>query len=652
MKDKETREREKKEKAEAKQRRKLPGKEQGLSFGRCFLRGKLYSRDVTGPAPFLYLIPLLAGWLLLDIVLRCHYTDVGMVGWDYLPAWLFTIGWSVLMVGLVLALPKGFKYFFRCVPLMFCMACMETHSGFYNYFGNFFSLSILSFVGDGGFADSSYIKIDGVILAGAITTIVLMMLSGRLLTVIPQKLSRRSVCAGLLMMCAGLGLILYTGSAYYPAVDDAVIWKEQNKSQSETANITYHEFNDKTNCLMLSGLYQYTARDIWALINPATTLSSHEREAIEDYVAEYEAAAVPNEYTGLLAGKNVIMVQLEAIDTWMLTEEYMPNLYRLKSEGISFANHYTPAYITAGTFNTEFMVNTSLLPATGTTPTTVYEKNDFPFSLAALFRQEGYKARSFHSSPATVYDRGTIHPNLGYESYTSGKVMKMPYTQMDRYLLNGFSRMTAGDPFFSFVITVSAHGPYSTENQIYQSHAERAEAAAQRTDGNYVFAVAGAMETDEFVGGLVDQLEANGLLEDTVLIFYADHYNYYMLNDALQMDIKGVDSLNLLQHTDFFLWSSGLEPKVVEKVTYSPDVFPTIANLFGLDTQGAFLVGHDGLGEEGGFVFFSDGSWFDGETYWESGSQPAHRDLSPQISRLMKLNSLVLSGNYYEGTKE
>lgn len=61
-----------------------------------------------------------------------------------------------------------------------------------------------------------------------------------------------------------------------------------------------------------------------------------------------------------------------------------------------------------------------------------------------------------------------------------------------------------------------------------------AQAAAQRTDGNYVYAVAGAMETDLFIGELVDRLTQEGLLEDTVLIFYADHYDYYMMDDPTE----------------------------------------------------------------------------------------------------------------------
>ena len=44
----------------------------------------------------------------------------------------------------------------------------------------------------------------------------------------------------------------------------------------------------------------------------------------------------------------------------------------------------------------------------------------------------------------------------------------------------------------------------------WQAHAEEAQAAAQRTDGNYVYAVAGAMETDLFIGELVDSLTPGG----------------------------------------------------------------------------------------------------------------------------------------------
>lgn len=623
--------------------KKQPGKDQGLSFWQCFARNRLYSREVSGLAPYLYIIPFFLAYLVLDFTLRFTYRGMGIVGVKYLPAGLFTLGWALIFAGLVFFLPKVPRWFVRCVPLVTFVVLAITHSGFMNVFSRFFSFSVLSFGGTGSFVEASYIQIDWRVIAGSAVTVLLMMTSGRLLKVIPPKPRKASVLAGVLVFLAGAGLVAFTHYHYFPQVD-TVIWQTSAEDNQRNA---YHEMSDTTNALMVSGLYQYTARDLCRQIFPENTMSQSEREQVEEYIAEYEAAQTDNAYTGLLAGKNVIMVQLEAIDTWML-DLYMPNLKALKEQSISFANHYTPAYITAGTFNTEFMANTGLLPATGGIPTAVYTDNAFPYSIANLFEKAGYAANSFHNSDGEVYDRGNIHPNLGYEAYHGGYDMEMESYQMDRYLINGFEEMTAADPFFSFVITYSGHGPYGEESGIYQAHAAEAQAAAQRTDGNYVYAVAGAMETDLFIGELMDKLEESGHLEDTVLIFYADHYNYYMMDDELNMEIKGVDNGNLLQHTDFFIWSADLEAQQVEKVTSTLDILPTVANLFDLDTTGAFLAGHDGLGDQGGYVFFADGSWYDGTTYWSSKSgETGDQERSAEITRVTTLSNRVLSGNYY-----
>ena len=632
--------------------KKPTGRELGWSLGRCLARARVYSRDMEGPLPYLYVIPLALAWLVCDLTLRIHYKNVGMVDYTYYPANLFTMGWIFVMVGLVFALPGKWKWPFRCIPLMFCMACMETHSGFYNFFGKFFTLTSLSYVGDGQFASREYIRIDGPIIAGAIATILLMMCSGRMLEVMPPRTRKWSVAAGLLAMALGIGLIWDTQAHYFP-VEDTVVWNQakEEQDQAELNASTYRAFVDPTNCAMLCGLYQYTARDIWAVFAPESTMSPLDRQKVDAYVADYEAAEKDNPYTGLLRGKNLILVQLEAMDPWLIDEDYTPTLARLREEGLTFARHYTPNFIPAGTFNTEFMVNTSLVPATGgAIATSVYQDNAFPFSLASLFRDAGYHANSFHGSEGNVYERGAVHPNLGYEVYHSGKDMKMPYYQMDRYLINGFEEMTAREPYFSFVITYSVHGPYG-HNAIYEAHGEAAERADKVDRGNTRFAIAGAMETDLFVTELLEELEKSGHLEDTVLAFYADHVNYYLQDEKLEMEMRGVDNTNLMLHTDFFLWAPSLKARQVEKVTSSVDVLPTLANLFGLDTHGAFLVGHDGLGDQGGYVFFNDGSWYDGETYWDSsGSEPGDPQRSREITNLRILSNKVLAGNYYGST--
>lgn len=618
------------------------GKADGLSFTDCVLRGRVYSWK-GGPLSYLYLIPLVLAYLCLDLTLRYTYRNIGIVGVKYLPACLFTLGWVLVLAGVVILLPRKVKWLGRGLTVgIFVILCL-THSAFMGIFCRFFSFSALTYSGVGEFVETDYIQFDSAILAAAVAAVLLTLLSGRMNRAAPAAPGKKPALFGLCMVAVGGVVIAAVHFLCFPRMD-TVIWRNTGE---DAVAATYQDYLDPTNALMISGLFQYTARDLYVQLAPVGSLTEKERQQVKDYVAEYEAARTANDYTGLLAGKNVILVQLEAIDTWMLSQTYMPNLWKLKQESLSFSNHYTPAYIAAGTFNTEFMVNTGLLPATGGLPTSVYTRDQYPYSLPSLFTQAGYTARSFHNSDGTVYDREAIHLNLGYESYTSGWEMGMEDTELDRYLINGFEDMTAAEPFYSFVITYSAHGTYGEDKPVYQANAQAAQAVAERTDGNYVYAVAGAIETDLFIGELMDKLTESGHLEDTVLVFYADHYNKYMMDNDLEMELKGVQHLNLLEHTDFFLWSKDLPAGQVEKVTTSLDVLPTLANLFGLDTTGAFLAGHDGLGDQGGYAFFNDGSWFDGETYWASNGGKGDPERSAEISRITTLSNWVLAGDYY-----
>lgn len=624
-------------------------KNEGKSFGWCYRKAKLYSRDVPGLLPYFYVVPFFLAYLVLDFSLRYTYRHAGVVGIQFLPAAVFTLGWALVFTGLILALPAGPRWFFRCVPLVTFVTLAVTHSGFINMMGEFFSFSILSFAGTGEYFKAEYIHIAKKVVAGATVTVLLMMIAGRFLVVVPPRVRKASVLSGLGAAAVGVALIAGTHIMAFPDSDD-ILFDNTGKQAAITA---YHDFTNNTNSLLVSGLYQYSARDLWYQFFPmgAGELTDRDKADIQSYIADYEAEKTDNAYTGRLAGKNLILIQLEAIDTWMLTEDYMPNLYALREGGIDFTQHYTPDFIGPGTFNTEFIANTGILPATGGISSSVYARDDFAYSLANLFNAAGYTSRSFHNGDETTYDRGQVHPNLGYERYYSGYAMGMENTALDRYLMSGFETMTEGDPFFSFVITISGHGTYTEDNPIYQ--ANRTEALAATADDplkeqtNYVYAIGGAMETDRFIGALVEGLEKKGLLEDTALIFFTDHYNKYLLDDQFIMERKGVDNMDLIRRTDFSIWSADLEPQKIEKATSTVDILPTVANLFGLDTTGAFLLGSDGLSQGDGFVFFSSGSWYDGQTYWAYGADGGDPQRSAEISRKMALSNRILAGNYY-----
>ena len=538
------------------------------------------------------------------------------------------LGWSLLFTGIAALLPRLAKRIYLGILGAAFFALTIVHGVYYNMFRKFFSFGDMAFAGDGfAFLDSSYLVIRKLAILLGLLCLGLMVLA--ILLVPKEREGRRfRLIAGGGPLAAGALGILAVCLVFFRGAD-TMIWD----MGSDPATV-YENFTDTRSSLSLLGLYHYTFRDIQLVLFPGGgSLTGEEAAEITDFAAQ--RGHEDNDMSGVLAGKNLILIQLEAIDTWMV--DYMPNLKAVKEQSVVFSNHYTPAYITAGTFNTEFIVNTGLLPATTGTSTSVYTRNAFPNSLPHLFREEGYTAESFHGSEGNVYNREQIHLNLGYEDYHSGSEMGMENYTMDSGLMVAFDDMTDDAPFFSFVITYSGHGPYSQENPIYLSHAEEAWAEAERTDGNYVYAVAHAKETDAFIGELMAALEEQGLLEDTVLAFYADHYNYYMLDDDLNMDIKGVDSLDLLQHTDFFIYSQDLEPETVEKYTSSIDVLPTLANLFGLSAEYELLTGDDAFSADGGYVFFNDNTWVGTE-----------EDVGTQIMERRRINQLLLTGDYWQ----
>ena len=124
------------------------------------------------------------------------------------------------------------------------------------------------------------------------------------------------------------------------------------------------------------------------------------------------------------------------------------------------------------------------------------------------------------------------------------------------------------------------------------------------------------METDAFIGQLVEQMESDGTLDNTVLIFFTDHYCKYMTNTQLVMDLKGAENMDMLNRTPFFIYSKGTPAQTVSKVTSSMDIAPTIANLFDLDVNYAYYTGDDAFGDGGGYVIFKNMNWYDGETYY------------------------------------
>ena len=150
-------------------------------------------------------------------------------------------------------------------------------------------------------------------------------------------------------------------------------------------------------------------------------------------------------------------------------------------------------------------------------------------------------------------------------------------------------------------------------------------------------------------------LEDNDLIDNTVIVAYADHY-LYTLSDKTILDQYKHTENNLINHTPFFIWSKDMERVNVNKVTSQLDILPTVLNLFGVQYKEEYYIGNDAFDKDyKGYVFLSDYSWYDGKIYVENGeitngvnADPKYvEQMNQHITELIEKNDYVLIYDYF-----
>lgn len=434
----------------------------------------------------------------------------------------------------------------------------------------------------------------------------------------------------------------------------------------KNARNIYNNFSDCNKSLKISGLYEYSVRNFYfTFLKPEEEISDEDQKFL-DSIYKAEDTKEENAYTGKFKGKNLIFLQLEGMDTWMLTNKTTPNLYNLRKHSIDFSNHYSIYTGGGSTFNSEFAVNTGF-----TTPISYIEnvysfsKNTFPYTMARLFKEQNYSVNAFHMNKGEFYSRDINYKSWGYDNYYGLQDIQKYNDEryvLDRELIlnktfyNKIFKQQGN--FVNYIITYSPHTPFTTEKEVGKILAEE-----KYGKGNVPklseedCAKMAASETDNMVGLLIQALKDNGLYDNTVIVAYADHY-LYTLDDKSILDKYKETSNNLINHTPFFIWSSDLgQLTSISKVNMQMDILPTVLNLFGIDYNSNNYIGHDILSNDfKGYAFFSDYSWYDGKVYVENQQITNGKKMSKDkldtmnnlISNVIKKNDLTLKYDYFK----
>lgn len=368
-------------------------------------------------------------------------------------------------------------------------------------------------------------------------------------------------------------------------------------------------YND-TDILML------LQRDVVCTVKGAFVHSSG-MEAAEEYFSS-RPEHIANDKTDIFKGKNLICVMMESLDYTGLTEENCPNLTRMMNEGINFSNFYSVRFGDAFTFGTELCVNTGIANSSGFAADTDAAESPFPLSLGFLFRNNGYTANEFHYNDPDFYNRGKMSRVFGYENYiryADHAEDKSLDFEIDDTLVTDealYAKLTEGDKFLDYVVTYSAHMPYDIDGSIYLEAIRRHPelAVSDPSDKTGIFKAKAAL-TDDMAGKLVERLEEDGKLDDTVIFFFADHYCSAILD---------IDGDELFCRTPCFIYAKGITPETVDKVCNTTDILPTLANMFGVGNSDDY-AGYDIFSDSyEGYAFFPNLSWVTSEGMFLQGS--------------------------------
>lgn len=539
---------------------------------------------------------------------------------------------------------KQFRYFF--VLMLVYVTIGITNTIYYTFFNSFASISLLTALGqvkDVGDAAIAEIRLGQ--FCYLIFPLVFWLIHRRLTNrdyfnfVAKFEKSRNLLVKVLVTGCIILGLCAATLSA----TAFGRLAKQWNREYivNKFGMIVY-QINDFVNTMRptISSLFGYDV----AVRNFA------------DYFAQNPVKEIKNEYTNIYEGKNIIFIHMESISSFLIDlnindQVITPNLNKLSSEGLYFTNFY-PQIGVGTSSDTEFTINTSLMPSTNGTAFVSYFDRTY-VTIPKLLKEKGYYTFSMHGNKASMWNRDVMHPNLGYTDFyskTSFEVdekigLGISDKSFFRQLLPMLEEIeNNSNKYMGTIITLSNHTPFEY-NDVFTPLDLTYSAEGGGSAYNYLAGtklgdyLISAHYADEALGEFIQMINDSEYFDDTIFVFYGDHdprfgvkeYDtYYNFDKETGKTLSETDedyevydyyTNELNRKTPLIIWSKN--DKMKKQVDYymgTIDVMPTIGNMFGFSNK--YALGHDIFNiKNDNIIAFPNGNYLTSKVYYNSSKE-------------------------------
>lgn len=396
-----------------------------------------------------------------------------------------------------------------------------------------------------------------------------------------SNMQKRSLPKFTITLTASLAIIV--GSILF--ID---IFKLSNYS---TASVSKPQWNP-AETIAASGPISYhlqeASKSITRLVsNP----SSDDINQIEAWLNYNKENLPDNQFKGLFKGKNVIFLQIESLENFVIDKktngkEIAPFLTKLSKEGLYFPNIYEQNY-GGDSIDCDFLINSSTFTLGDQITALNYGENTYPNSLPRLFESIGYETITSHAENFAAFNWSELHKNAfgvneiwSLNDYNYDEAVG--YGISDRTFLNQLSEKlkTIKQPFFFQSPTLSSHGPFNLPKEYRQLNLPKEIDESKL--GGYFESIHYA---DAQIKMFFDKLNEAGILDNTVVVMYGDHtgvHKYYN-NEIKDLDYEGNWWKDYDHKIPLIIYTPNMKSSVITASGGQSDFLPTIAYLMGID---------------------------------------------------------------------
>lgn len=387
-----------------------------------------------------------------------------------------------------------------------------------------------------------------------------------------------------------------------------------------------------TSVVNVLGLFGFHGKDVYTYLDDYVfnkkAISSEEQQNIKAWFAQRQKEnAVKTPLFGVAKGKNVIVIQVEAMQNFVINQsingkEITPNLNKLVKKSVYFENYYH--MVGQGrTSDADLLSNCSLHPLAVGSVFIRYPGNTYD-CMPTILKQNGYIASAFHAYKPNFWNRAPMYQTMKYDHFYSEKDFvfdeKVGWALSDKsFLHQSLQKMKAFDtPFYAYLVTLSSHHPYIIPKQYHTLDLGKFEG----TDfGNYIQSIHYA---DSALGSFLDELEKEGLMDKSVLAIYGDHDSGTLRDEGDMAALIGrakdpytyakmQNQVPLIIHLPNDQ-AAGTRSYVGGQI----DLTPTLLNLVGIPTDNRFVMGRNLMQEKQGLVALRYGSFDNGTVFYKN----------------------------------